>query len=161
MSNNNNTRIFTLAIRDGVGIITDSKINAETGKGTVSSFKGVSSTIAGLKAVIAVMKAIPTGVQFVKPVIFSLPQTLAYLRYDEVREYWLTNKKTKGGQELSEEMLALVKEFDELQKVHNSNVKILDQRFITFNLYRQYTKRTWELLDEIKPSEKVNANEAF
>lgn len=160
MTTNNNTRperrIFTVAYRNGIAILTDSKKN-EQGNGTSYKFEDSSSVIAGLKAVNFVLSKIPTNINFSNKIAILLPESISYLGYEDTREYWLTNKTTKQGKPLTPELLQQVTEMHELLKTRKHKVQIFNQRKLTSREFIAYRVETWNVLNKTMPA--VNATE--
>lgn len=148
-----NKRIFTVACRKGVAILTDSKPNAN-GKGTVEDFRADNSQVACLKAVNTLLTRMPVGVKFDYAVALLLPETISYLSYEDTRNYWITNGKKKNGDVIAPELLEEVKVFHKLVRKHTGNLQIFNQTKVTSSLYKYYIRATWKALDRYMPAEK-------
>ena len=151
--NNVKKRIFTVACRKGVAILTDSKPNAN-GKGSVKDFHAESSQIASLKAVNDLLSRMPVGVKFDYAVSLLLPETISYLSYEDTRNYWIANGKKKSGEVIAPDMLEEVKKLHKLLRIHSGNLQIFNQSKVTSSLYKSYIRATWNTLDKYVPAEK-------
>lgn len=144
-------RIFTVAYRNGIAILTDSKRNAQ-GSGTSYKFEDDSTIIAGLKAVNFVLSKIPTNVNFDNKISILLPESISYLGYEDTREYWLTNRTTKQGKTLTPELLEQVTTMHELLKTRKHKVQIFNQKKLTSRELIAYRVETWNVLNKVVPN---------
>lgn len=158
-TNNQNAiqeRIFTVAYRNGTAILTDSKINV-SGKGSLWTFKDESSLIAGMKAINYVLRNIPENVNFDNKVVLLLPESISYLGYEDTREYWITNNKTKQGKDITPEFMDQIKEMHDLLKTRKNSINIFNQNKVYKKSYITYKLTTWDILNKIVPKVIVSA----
>ncbi|MGL4878019.1 hypothetical protein [Paraclostridium dentum] len=154
-------RIFTVAGRNGTAIITDSKLN-KNGNGTYDTFKGEDTQLESLKALNSILSIVPVGVKFDTPVTFLLPNFISFLNYEDTRTFWLENKKTKGGKEVSPELLQQVRIMHDLLNKLGSNVRLFGQKGIKSATFNGYIRSSWRIMDSIiAPPETVDASKAF
>lgn len=145
-------RIFTIACRKGHSILTDSKQN-ENGNGTLKQFEAENSQMACLIALNDVLTRMPQGVKFDYAVAILLPQTISFLAYEDTRNFWLANGCKKTGEVIEENVLAEVRKMHKLLKAHGSNVQLFNQTRLTSPLYKSYSRATWEVMEQLYPSE--------
>ena len=66
---------------------------------------------------------------------------------------WLANGCKKTGEVIEENVLAEVRKMHELLKAHGSNVQLFNQTRLTSPLYKSYSRATWEVMEQLYPSE--------
>lgn len=156
----NNKRVFTIACRNGVAILTDSKVNKNTGKGSLKRFinENKDSQMACLDALIDLLNRTPKGVKFDHAIAILLPSNIAFLAYENTRTQWLSTGKKKSGIELTEELLNKVRTLDTLIKAHGRNIQLFNQTKLTSNLYKMYRTETWKSMNKIVPVDKEVIN---
>lgn len=152
-TNNIKKRIFAIACRKGVAVLTDSKPNAN-GNGTVKQFTAENSQLASLKAFNDLLGRMPVGVKFDYTISVLLPETISYLSYEDTRNYWIANGKKKSGEVVEPNMLEEVKKLHKLLRIHSGNLQIFNQSKITSPVYKAYARATWSALDKYVPVEK-------
>lgn len=158
-------RIYTLAGRAGIVILTDSKKN-ENGNGTQYTYRDENgdTQLVGIKALNKALSSIPRPAQmrFEQPVVFLLPRFLEFLRYEDTRKVWATTGKKKNGDEIAPELLEQVKILDKQVRELGSNLQLFGQQKLTSQVFRQYRDITWKLVDRVVPAqERVNAMDAY
>lgn len=176
MTTNNqvNKRIFTIAGRNNVAIVSDSKIPEGKTAGTYRKFEASSTQLACLKALNYELNRMPKAKLDFR-VAYLLPKTIGFLGYEDNRKFWIKygyrkcdfNPETgelnaKVNQSTGEiilpdpidaELLDEVKKLDELLEVQKDNVQFFRQEVITSKLYSMYKTVTWRILNKIAPSE--------
>lgn len=151
-------RIFTIAGRNGTVVYTDSRKN-ENGNCPYYTAKGEDTQLESIKVLNKILNAIPEDIVLESPINFLLPNFISFLNYKDNREYWLKNKKTKSGKEISPEILEQVYIMDELVNKLGSKIRLFGQKSIKSSLFQSYIRNTWLLMDKIeKPAEKVDPN---
>ena len=158
-------RIYTIAGRAGVVILTDSK-KKENGNGSMYKFQDEhgDTQLTAIKALNQALKPIPrpNQMRFEQPVVFLLPRFLEFLRYEDTRKVWASTNKKKKGDEIAPELLEQVKLLDEQVRELGSNLQLFGQQRLTSQVFRQYRDVTWKLVDkEVPAPERVSAMEAY
>ncbi len=151
-----NKRVFTIACRKGTAILTDSKLKAN-GKGDLRRFinENGDSQKACLTALIDLLTRMPKNVTFDYSIAILLPSNISFLAYEETRNHWLSTGAKKNGDVIAEDILKMVKELDELIKVHGKNIQLFNQTKLTSSLYKMYRTETWKSMNKIVPVEEV------
>ena len=158
-------RIYTIAGRAGIVILTDSKKN-ENGNGTQYKYKDENgdTQLIGIKALNKALSSIPrpNQMRFEQPVVFLLPRFLEFLRYEDTRKVWASTGKKKNGDEIAPELLEQVKILDKQVRELGANLQLFGQQRLTSQVFRQYRDITWKLVDrEVPAQERVNAMKAY
>ena len=159
-------RIYTVAGRNGTVIITDSKVNPATGKGSLFTYNdcGDDTQLCAIKAINKQLAYIPRPGQarFEHPATFLLPKFVEFLKYEDTRKYWISNGTKKSGDPISEEVLAEVAELDRQVKELGSNLQLFGQTQLTSPTFKSYISATWRAMDSVvAPPVKVDANSAY
>lgn len=164
MNTNNNQqikkRIFSIACRKGVAILTDSKINA-SGKGSLRKFDTGNSQLSCIKALNDLLTRMPQGVKFDYAVAVLLPESINFLAYEDTRNHWIANGCKKNGEVIDETILNEVKTLHKLLKIHSGNVQIFNQKKLTSPIYKSYSRATWNAMNEIVPAEEMEVTSAY
>lgn len=168
-------RIFTIAGKQGLAIITDSKIPEGRNAGTFKKFEEDNTLLACLKALNYELDRMPKGVRFDYKIAFLLPKTIAFLGYEDTRKFWLTYRYRKhefnpdtgevlarlengvlvAPEQIDEEILKEVNTLDKLLEVQKENVQLFRQENLTSSLYNAYKRETWNILSRCVPGEEV------
>lgn len=162
-------RLYTVAGRDGTVIITDSKVNPKTGKGSLFTYNdcGKDTQLCAIKAINRVLSVIPRPTRqfkFADPVTFLLPRFVEFLKYEDTRTYWISKGVKKNGDVIAPELLEEVVLFDKQVKELGVNLQIFGQSKLTSPTFKTYIASTWRAMDSIVPPavvETVDANYAY
>lgn len=159
-------RIYTVAGRNGVVIITDSKVNPETGKGSLYQYNncGDDTQLCAIKAINKHLAKVPRPAQarFVDPVTFLLPKFVEFLKYEDTRKYWISKGTKKNRDEIAPELLQEVIEFDKNVRELGTNLQLFGQAKLTSPQFKSYITVTWRSMDTIMaPPVKVDANSVY
>lgn len=159
-------RIYTVAGRAGTVIITDSKINPETNKGTLYQYNSEdgNTQLCAIKALNDVLETIPRPgkVRFDQPVVLLLPRFIEFLRYEDTRKVWISTGAKKNGEVVEANMLQEVKRLDKNVRELNNNIQLFGQRGLKSELFIGYRDATWKAVDSLVPAPvTVSANEAY
>lgn len=159
-------RIYTIAGRTGTVIITDSKQNPKTGKGTLYTFvdENQDTQLCAIKALNDILEIVPrpNQMRFDQPVVFLLPRFIEFLRYEDTRKVWVTTGCKKNGEEVAPELLKEVKRLDENVKQLSNNIQLFGQRGLKSQMFIDYRNATWKIVDSMVPApERVSAVDAY
>lgn len=169
-------RVFTIAGRNNLAIVTDSKIPEGKTSGTFKKFEASTTQLACLKALNYELARMPKAKLDFK-VAYLLPKVIGFLGYEDTRKFWITYgyKKSEFNPETNEivssvnretgevttpdpinpELLEEVKKLDELLELQKNNVEIFRQESLTSPLYKAYRRVTWQMLTRFAPGEEV------
>ena len=118
-------RIFTIAGRAGVIVVTDSKQN-NNGTGSIYQYADPNgdTQMIGIKALNKVLNNIPKPdrAKLDKPVVFLLPRFLEFLKYEDTRKVWIETGCKKNQEVVAPELLEQVKILDTLVASLGSNI---------------------------------------
>lgn len=160
-------RFLTMVGRNGKVVVTDSKPNpSKPESGTYYEYGelGDNMQLSFLKAWNSKLSEIPRGMNFKDPLTFLMPNSVAYLAYQDVRKVWCGGTN-KSGKKISDEIVEEVKLLDkQLTELSSSNVEIYGQDIVMSNrfksvVFKRQIAASWKLMDEIVP--RVDVNEAF
>lgn len=159
-------RIYTVAGRNGTVIITDSKVNPETGKGSLFTYNscGEDTQLCAIKAVNSKLEQIPRPAQarFSDPVTFLLPRFVEFLKYEDTRTYWISKGTKKNGDAIPAELLEEVVKLDKQVKELGVNLQMFGQSKLTSPTFKSYISATWRAMDNVvAPPATVDANNAY
>ena len=159
-------RIYTIAGRAGTVVVTDSKINTETGKGSMYQYTAEdgNTQLCALKALNETLSIIPrpNKVRMDQPIVFLLPRFLEFLRYEDTRKVWITTGCKKTGEVIEPELLEQVSILDNHVKELDVNIQLFGQRRLTSEQFKAYRDATWKIIDTIvAPPERVDAHDAY
>lgn len=148
-------RIFTMAMRGNTAILTDSSNPQST-----ISFKGENLSIIGLQLLNKLLESMPTQRLNYKVAVL-LPHTVVIPTFENTRNAWIANGKTKTGNDIEPAKLHEVIRLNELLRAKGHNVEIFDQSKLTSVMYKSFTRKTWELMDKIVPKAETEDCNAF
>lgn len=148
-------RIFTMAMRGNTAILTDSANPQST-----ISFKGENLSIIGLQLLNKVLESMPAQKLNYKVAIL-LPHTIVIPTFENTRNAWIANGKTKSGNDIDPVKLHEVIKLNELLRAKGHNVEIFDQSKLTSVMYKSFTTKTWQLMDKIVPKTEATDCNAF
>ena len=148
-------RIFTIAGRAGVIVLTDSKQNSN-GTGSIYKYADPNgdTQMIGIKALNKVLNNIPKHdrAKLDKPVVFLLPRFLEFLKYEDTRKVWIETGCKKNQEVVAPELLEQVKILDTLVASLGSNIQLFGQHGLHSSVFKNYCSKTWKILDEIVPA---------
>lgn len=159
-------RYLTIVGRNGKTVITDSKPNQNNPKsGTYYEYGelGDNMQLSFLKAWNSKLSEVPRQ-RFKDPVTFLIPNSIAFLAYQDTRKVWCTGVK-KSGEAISSEIVEQVKMLDkQLDELANCNVEVYGQDIVMSNRFNSYAFKSqvtasWNLMDKIVP--RADVYEAF
>lgn len=159
-------RYLTIVGRNGKTVITDSKPNPNNPKsGTYYEYGelGNNMQLSFLKAWNSKLSEVPRQ-RFKDPVTFLIPNSIAFLAYQDTRKVWCTGVK-KSGEAISPEIVEQVKMLDkQLDELANCNVEVYGQDIVMSNRFNSYAFKSqvtasWNLMDKIVP--RADVYEAF
>lgn len=147
MNTNIKKRIFTMAMRGNIAILTDS-VNPQS----TISYNGDNLSTVGLQLLNKLLESMPSEKLKYKVAIL-LPSTVMIPTLENTRNAWIANGTTKSGNPIDPAKLHEVIKLNELLKIKGHNVQIFNQSKLISLIYKAYTKKTWELMDKIIPRE--------
>lgn len=160
-------RFLTMVGRNGKVVITDSKPNpSKPESGTYYEYGelGENMQLSFLKAWNSKLSEIPRGLKFKDPVTFLMPNSVAYLAYQDARKVWCGGTN-KSGEKIPDEIVEEVKLLDkQLTELSSSNIEIYGQDIVMSNkfnsmAFKRQISASWNLMDKIVP--RADAFEAF
>lgn len=159
-------RIYTVAGRNGTVIVTDSKVNPKTGKGSLFTYSdcGDDTQLCAIKAINKQLSYIPRPSEalFEDPATFLLPKFVEFLKYEDTRKFWISNGTKKNGDPIAPELLAEVVQLDKQVKELGNNLQMFGQTKLTSATFKSYISATWRAMDAVvAPPAKVDANSAY
>lgn len=155
MNTNIKKRVFTMAMRGDVAILTDSANPQST-----ISFKGENLSTVGLQLLNKLLENMPTKRLNYKVAIL-LPHNVVIPTFENTRHYWISNGTTKTGNSIDPAKLNEVIKLNDLLRAKGHNVEIFDQSKLTSVMYKSFTSKTWNLMNEIVPREEAEDCNSF
>lgn len=160
-------RFLTIVGRNGKTVITDSKPNPNNpGSGTYYEYGqvGDSMQLSFLKAWNEKLSEIPRGIKFKDPITFLIPNSIAFLAYQDTRKIWCTGVK-KSGEAIDAEIVEQVQLLDkQLTELSTANLEVYGQDIVMSNRFNSYAFKSqvsasWNLMDQLVP--RADVYEAF
>ena len=152
-------RFLTIVGRNGKTVITDSKPNPNKPEsGTYYEYGEIGDTmqLSFLKAWNSKLSEIPRGIKFKDPVTFLIPNSIAFLAYQDTRKIWCAGTK-KSGEEIAPEVVEQVQLLDkQLDELVNCNIEVYGQDIVMSNRFNSFAFKSqvsasWNLMDQLVP----------